>query len=120
MDKLPLEGYRGILLGRVWVAPVLSHLLANFGAEVIRVESMSHLGPVRRFIPIYGQVPDPDLAMQFQSWNQCLLSAAADLTKPEALKVVKDLIKKSDIVIENYPPRKDGQIWIGLRKPVPN
>jgi benzylsuccinate CoA-transferase BbsF subunit len=106
MSGLPLEGYRGVLLGRVWVAPVLSHLLANFGAEVIRVESMSNLGPVRRFRPIHGDKPDPDLAMHFQSWNQCLLSAAADLTKPKALDLVKKLIAKSDIVIENYPPGK--------------
>jgi benzylsuccinate CoA-transferase BbsF subunit len=106
MSGLPLEGYRGVLLGRVWVAPVLSHLLANFGAEVIRVESMASLCPVRRFRPIHGDNPDPDLAMNFQSWNQCLLSAAADLTKPEALLLVKKLIAGSDIVIENYPPGK--------------
>jgi benzylsuccinate CoA-transferase BbsF subunit len=106
MSGLPLKGYRGVMLGRVWVAPVLSHLLANFGAEVIRVESMANLGPVRRFIPIHGEEPDPDLALNFQSWNQCLLSAAADLTQPKALEMVKNLIAKSDIVIENYPPGK--------------
>ena len=106
MTGLPLEGYRGVMLGRVWVAPVLSHLLANFGAEVIRVESMSNLGPIRRMPPLSGDTPDPDLAWNFQCWNQCLLSAAADLTKPKALELVKKLIEKSDIVIENYPPGK--------------
>jgi benzylsuccinate CoA-transferase BbsF subunit len=106
MNRLPLEGYRGVLLGRVWVAPVLSHLLANFGAELIRVESMTSLCPIRRFRPLVGEKPDPDLAMNFQSWNQCLLSAAADLTRPKALELVKKLIAKSDIVIENYPPGK--------------
>lgn len=106
MTGLPLEGYRGVMLGRVWVAPVLSHLLANFGAEVIRVESMANLGPIRRLLPIHGDQPDPDLAMNFQSWNQCLLSAAADLTKSKALELVKNLIAGSDIVIENYPPGK--------------
>ena len=104
MKGLPLEGYRGVLLGRVWVAPVLSHLLANFGAEMIRVESMANLGIIRRSQPFYGDQPDLDLNSGFQSWNQCLLSATANLKEPRAVDLVSRLVGESDIVIENYPP----------------
>jgi len=104
MAGLPLEGYRGVLLGRIWVAPVLSHLLANFGAEVIRVESMANLCFFRRSLPFFGDQIDPDLNSAFQNWNQCLLSATANLSKPEAVELIQRLVAKSDIVIENYPP----------------
>ena len=123
MTELPLEGFRGVLLGRIWVAPVLAHLMANFGAEMIRVESMTNLGVFRRSMSFIGEETDLDLHFGFQNWNQCLLSAAANLKKPEAVALVKKLVAKSDVVIENYPPgtmARYGLDYEGLRQVRPD
>ncbi len=105
MTTLPLEGLRVINFGWIWAAPVMGHLLADFGAEVIRVESNTRLCFFRRAMPLVDAGPSYNLSGHFQNWNRNTLGITANLKKPEAVELIKKLVKKSDIVIENYPPR---------------
>lgn len=105
MVPFPLEGYRVINFGWVWAAPVMGHLLADFGAEVIRVESMSHLGVFRRTGSLVGDEPGLNLSGNWHNWNRSMLGITANWDKPEAIELTKKLVAKSDIVIENFPPR---------------
>jgi len=104
VSRLPLEGYRVVNFGHVWAAPVLGTLLADFGAEVIKVESMRHLDIFRRYITITGK-PDIDLGFPFLNWDHGMLSMTVDFSKPKGADLVKRLVARSDVVIENFPPR---------------
>jgi len=104
MSRLPLEGYRAVNLGTVWAAPVLGQFLSDFGAEVIKVESMRRLDGGRPYPSITGQ-KDIDLGYTILNWDHSMLGITVDFSKPEGADLVKRLIAKSDVVIENFPPR---------------
>jgi len=105
MTQFPLEGIRVINFGWVWAAPVMGHLLADFGAEVIRVESHTRPCFFRRSMPLVGDKPGYNLCGHFQNWNRNTLGITADLKRSRAIELIKKLVGKSDVVIENYPPR---------------
>jgi crotonobetainyl-CoA:carnitine CoA-transferase CaiB-like acyl-CoA transferase len=95
----PLEGIRVVELTKVWAGPYVGKLLAFLGAEVIRIESLDSLDVTRT----YG-VKDINKAPGFQAVNPQKLSVQIDMKTPEGIKLVLDLIGKSDIVVENLRP----------------
>jgi benzylsuccinate CoA-transferase BbsF subunit len=107
MTGLPLEGYRVVNFGWLWAAPLIGYHLADFGAEVIRVESNSNLGIFRRWaLPLEGDQMDTDIGGAiFQYVNHSVLSITANLRKPEGIELCKKLVAISDVVIENFHPR---------------
>ncbi len=115
--SLPLEGYRVVDFGWVAAAPIIGGLLADLGAEVIKIESKSRWD-TSRFTPD-NTARDPNKDPWFHSLNRGKLSITLNLAKPEAIELSKRLIEKSDIVIENYSPgvmRRYGLDYESLRK----
>jgi benzylsuccinate CoA-transferase BbsF subunit len=102
MGDLPLEGYRVIDFGWAAAAPRATCLLADMGAEVIKVETRKRLDPVR-FGPDNTE-RDPEKDPLFHSINRNKLGILLDLTRPEGKTLIRDLIKKSDVVVENFSP----------------
>jgi benzylsuccinate CoA-transferase BbsF subunit len=102
MGNLPLEGYRVIDFGWAAAAPRATCLLADMGAEVIKVETHRRLDPVR-FGPDNTE-RDPEKDPLFHSINRNKLGILLDLTTPEGKSLIQDLIKKSDVVVENFSP----------------
>jgi len=105
MPGLPLEGYRAINFGHVWAAPTLGRLLADFGAEVIKVESRRHLDGVRTYLPLLVEGKDIGVSASFLNYNSGVLGMTVDFSKPKGADLIKRLVAKSDVVIENFPPR---------------
>ena len=105
MTQSALEGVRVINFGWIWAAPVMGHLLADYGAEVIRVESNTRPCIFRRVMPLVGTEPGPNLNSSWQNWNRSTLGITANWKMPEAVELLKRLVVKSDVVIENFPPR---------------
>ena len=110
-SPLPLEGYRVIDFGWVIAGPIVGAILADMGAEVIKVESRRRLDASRRGRPITGEHIDrgdrgeePDLIPLFHAINRNKLSIAIDLTHSQAPPLLKDLITRSDVVVENFTP----------------
>lgn len=95
----PLAGVRVLALTKVWAGPYAGKLLAHLGAEVIKLESRTNLDEMRA----YGGV-DVDHAPYFLSINQEVLSAQVNMKTDEGLDLVRQLIAKSDIVIDNLRP----------------
>ena len=100
MSKLPLEGYRVIDFGWAAAAPRATCLLADMGAEVIKVETRKRPDPVR-----FG--PDniernPEMDPLFHSINRNKLGILLDLSRSEGIEIIKKLIRKSDVVVENF------------------
>jgi len=76
--------------------------MAHLGAEVIRIESQKR-PCVSRLIPSFADdVPGPNRAGYFNQYSQGKKSLQLDLAKTEALEITKNLVKKSDIVVQNF------------------
>ncbi|MCC6531957.1 MAG: CoA transferase [Burkholderiales bacterium] len=114
----PLRGIRVVDFGWVWAGAIPGHVLADLGAEVIRIESRKPLDFMRQGTPIVGNEKDPEQNPVFQNVNRGKLSLCIDLTQAGASEVVKELVATSDIVIENFSPgvmARFGLAWSQLR-----
>ena len=106
-DKLPLENLRVVDLTRAWAGPYATSLLADMGAEVIKVENDVYPDIFR------AQSSEVDLASShpeetspwFHTINRNKLSLSLDLSKPEGKHAFKELVAVSDVVIENFSTR---------------
>ena len=104
----PLQGVRVVELTKVWAGPYVGKLLSYLGAEVIRVESMGSLDVTR----VYG-VEDMNNAPGFKSVNPQKLSVQIDMKTEEGIKLILDLVKQSDILVENLRPGAIGRLGLG-------
>jgi len=100
----PLAGIRIVDFGWVWAGAVPGHILADLGAEVIKVESMKRLDYMRQGRPIFGTERDPEQNPMFQNVNRAKLSLRIDMTQPAGARVVEALVARSHAVIENFSP----------------
>jgi len=111
MASLPLSNYRVIDFGTAWAGPMAAQLLADMGAEVIKVESRVRLDGLRLGRPIIGDAIAegdrglwPELQPVFHSINRNKLSITLNLKTPEGLHLVREVIARSDVVMNNYSP----------------
>ncbi|MFC1534720.1 CaiB/BaiF CoA transferase family protein [Thermodesulfobacteriota bacterium] len=107
----PLDGYRVLDFGTAWAGPMAGHLLADTGAEVIKVETRNKIDGNRLGRPIVGKeiAGDDkskwvDMQPAFHALNRNKLSITIDLKNPVGQKIIKELIKISDVVIDNSSP----------------
>jgi crotonobetainyl-CoA:carnitine CoA-transferase CaiB-like acyl-CoA transferase len=104
----PLQGVRVLELTKIWAGPYTGKLLAFLGAEVIRVESYDSLDATRR----YG-VQDINDAPGFQAINPGKYSVQMNVRTDEGRRLVQDLVKVSDIFIENLRPGAAARLGLG-------
>ncbi|MGO7759580.1 CaiB/BaiF CoA transferase family protein [Rhizobium ruizarguesonis] len=102
-----LDGLRILDLSRILAGPTCTQLLADLGADVIKVERPGVGDDTRSWGPPF--VPnadgnDGDLSAYFLSANRNKRSIAIDLTSEAGVVLVKRLAAISDVVIENYKP----------------
>lgn len=95
----PLQGVRVLELGTLIAGPYAGALLAQFGAEVIKVESPGEGDPLRKWRKLHEGT---SLWWYTQSRNK--KSITLDLKSPEAREIVRRLVANTDIVIENFRP----------------
>ena len=100
----PLKGLRVLDFGWVWAGAVPGHILADMGAEVIKIESAKPLDYMRQGRPIVGTQKDPEQNPMFQNVNRGKLSLCINFEHAETRKVLEDLVAVSDVVIENFSP----------------
>ncbi|MBI2165699.1 MAG: CoA transferase [Chloroflexi bacterium] len=117
MSKLPLEDIRVIDFSWVLAGPFATRMLADMGAQVIKIESRRKIDGLRAYGPWRGEPTPPELGCGlFDLYNRNKLSIALDLTTPGGLEICKRLIAIGDIVVENYSVR--GMEKFGLQYPV--
>lgn len=104
----PLQGVRVVELTKVWAGPYTGKLLAFLGAEVIRIESLESLDVTRSF-----GVKDINNAPGFMAVNPQKLSVQIDMKKPEGVKLILDLLKQSDVLVENLRPGAVKRLGLG-------
>ena len=107
----PLAGIRVLEITKVWAGPYAGKLLAFLGAEVIKVESMTNLDEMRA----YGGV-DINSAPYFLSINQEVLSVQVNMKSAEGMGLLKKLIAKSDILLDNIRPGAMERLGLGYEE----
>jgi len=107
MADYPLSGYRVVDFSWVWAGPLLGELLADMGAEVIKVETNKRLDSAR-LTPGRSTV-GPETDFVFHSINRNKLGITVDMTDPKGAKLIRDLISISDVALDNFSP-------MGLKK----
>lgn len=116
----PLSGLRIVDLSRILAGPSATQMLADMGAEVIKVESPKSGDDTRRYAPPYlqkmqGGESDSEVAAYYASCNRNKYSVAVDFKKKEGQEVVKRLMESADVVIENF--KAGGLAKYGLAYP---
>jgi formyl-CoA transferase len=99
-DSLPLAGIKVIDFTGVQAGPACTQLLAWFGADVLKVERTSGGDVTRNQL---RDIPDLD-ALYFTMLNSNKRSLAIDTKTPEGLAVMEQLIRTSDVLVENFAP----------------
>jgi benzylsuccinate CoA-transferase BbsF subunit len=91
-----------------WIVagPQATRILADLGADVIRVEYPGRVDSVRMGNPIPGAPPGSlDHSGMFSNFNRNKRSATLNVMHPEGMALLHDLLRVSDVVIENFSPR---------------
>lgn len=99
--KLPLEGVRVLDIATFVAAPFASTIMSEFGAEVIKVENPQGGDPWRHYGTKTARNGDT-LAWMTESRNKT--SVTLDLRTPEGVDILKQLVKVSDVMCENFRP----------------
>jgi len=107
--RLPLEGVRVLDFSWVWAGPFACMLLADLGAEVIKIEGHHRTDLTRRSFPWPLPEPEPlrvppNQGMSFNSVNMNKKSLTLDLSREEGVALALRLAAKSDVVLDNMRP----------------
>ncbi|MGO7582213.1 CaiB/BaiF CoA transferase family protein [Rhizobium ruizarguesonis] len=116
MTTLPLDGIRVIDFTQVMLGPSCTQVLADYGAEVIKIEKV-RIGDLSRWS--LGSDPDGLNNPVFCSLNRNKKSLALDLKQPEARETVLTLLETADVVVNNFRPgvmERMGFGFEGLKK----
>ncbi len=95
----PLHGIRVIDASRVLAGPFCGSLLADLGADVIRVEHPTKHDEVRSWAPFRDSV-----SAAFAAVNHTKRSVVIDFSQPDGLRVFKRLLATADVLVENFRP----------------
>ncbi|ANT52585.1 CaiB/BaiF CoA transferase family protein [Mesorhizobium amorphae] len=121
MTEPPLKGIRVIELARILAGPWAGQLLADLGADVIKVESPEGGDDTRKWGPPFVMSHDGEnlSAAYYHSCNRGKRSIAVDFSTPEGAETVRRLVATADVMIENFKLgglRKYGLDYDSLKK----
>jgi len=100
----PFSGLKVLDLSWVVAGPAVGRVLADYGAEVIRVESGTRLETARLVGPFHGGSFAPEASVCYGDVNAGKLGMTLNLKLEAARDVVRDLVRRSDVVIESFSP----------------
>ncbi|WP_353471689.1 CaiB/BaiF CoA-transferase family protein [Salipiger sp. H15] len=104
----PLAGVRVLDFSRILSGPYASMVLADLGAEVIKIEPLERGDETRAFPPFVG-----GLSHYYIALNRSKKSVALDLKSPEGIRIAKELAAQSDILLENFRPGVMDRLGLG-------
>ena len=121
MSEPPLSGIRVIELARILAGPWAGQLLADLGADVIKVENPDGGDDTRKWGPpfVTGEHGENLSAAYYHSCNRGKRSVAVDFSTPEGAEIVRRLVATADVLIENFKLgglRKYGLDWESLKR----
>lgn len=96
--RLPLEGFKVLDLSRTLAGPYATMMLADMGADVIKVEEPSSGDESRRFTPPKWN----DESCYYLAANRNKRGITVNLKSPEGIEIIKELVKDADVLVENF------------------
>ena len=100
-DDLPLAGVRVVDFCWQAAGPLITEMLANLGADVIKIESEARMDTLRNAVqPL--QEPTIETGAFFQDCNTDKRSITLNLGTPDGIRIAKDLARDADVVTENW------------------
>jgi crotonobetainyl-CoA:carnitine CoA-transferase CaiB-like acyl-CoA transferase len=110
---LPLAGVK--ILDFMWAiaGPMSTRMLADYGAEVIRIESTNHTDACRTMRPYVDNEAGLETAALFHSCNANKTMLTLDLANPSARGIILDLVRWADIVGESFSPGVISKLGFG-------
>jgi crotonobetainyl-CoA:carnitine CoA-transferase CaiB-like acyl-CoA transferase len=111
---LPLAGVKIVDFMWALAGPAATRMLADYGAEVVRVESASKPDPIRGGRPFVDRQFGMETGVLFHSTNASKRMLGLDLGKPEAREVVHDLVRWADVVCESFTPGAMARMGFGF------
>ena len=110
-NKHVMEGFRVLDFSQVVAGPTATRLMAEMGAEIIKVE-LAPLGDMTRSLPVQKD----SISSYFIQQNRGKKSICINPKTDKGLSILKQLIKKCDVLIENYAAGVIGRMGLGYDK----
>lgn len=111
-QDLPLQGVRVLDLSRVFAGPMCGMVLADFGADVIKVEHPGRGDDTRDWGLRIGKTE----TTYYNSMNRSKRSITVDLQTPEGVKIIHDLLLQCDVVIQNFKTGGAEKLGLGYEQ----
>ena len=114
---LPLSGVRILEFGQIYAGPLAGLVLADLGAEVVKIEPPSGDG-MRMWPPFLEDHPQhpghPPVSLSFSTMNRGKKSVSLDLKDPHDVEVAHALIAECDVLLENFRPGTMERLGLGF------
>ena len=108
----PLDGVRVLDLSRVFAGPLCGQVLADLGAEVIKVEHPGRGDDTRDWGMRIGKTE----TTYYNSMNRNKRSITVDLQTPEGVKIIRDLLPQCDVVVQNFKTGGAEKLGLGYEQ----
>ncbi|KFH70525.1 hypothetical protein MVEG_03375 [Podila verticillata NRRL 6337] len=117
----PLDGFRVLDLTRVLAGPYCTQILGDLGAEVIKIENPRGGDDTRAWGPPFAENKDPSdtstrESAYFLGVNRNKKSITVNLRSEQGRQLMHDLVKKVDVLVENYVPGKLDEMGLGYKE----
>lgn len=112
MTDKALSGIKVLDLTHYIAGPYCTKLLADYGAEVIKIERPGIGDGSRRLGPFYGDDPHPEKSGFFLYLNTNKMGITLNLKSKAGLKIFKELARDTDILVENFSPGVMGRLGL--------
>ena len=101
----PLENVKVLDFMWAMAGPAAARVLADYGADIIRVESETRLEVARSLQPFRDDIGDPEYSALYNNMNAGKRGICLDMSKAAALDVIWDLIDWADVIVESFSPK---------------
>ncbi len=101
----PLENVKVLDFMWAMAGPAAARVLADYGADIIRVESETRLEVARSLQPFRDDIGDPEYSALYNNMNAGKRGICLDMSKSAALDVIWDLIDWADVIVESFSPK---------------
>lgn len=109
----PLKGLRIVDFTMGWAGPLCTRTLGDLGAEVIKIESESHMDWWRGWEVETGDPPPHEVKFSFISVNRNKRAVALDMATSEGKAAVEELVRRADVLVENFAAGTMDKLGLG-------
>ncbi|MBI2328216.1 MAG: CoA transferase [Chloroflexi bacterium] len=123
LKKKPLEGIRVVDFAWIAAAPIAVRMLADYGAQVIKIEGGKRYDVVRLVVPFKDDVFGLNRGGNYNTYSAGKLDIALNLAHPKGVEVAKKFIAQADVVVESFAGgvlKKMGLGYEALKKVKPD